>query len=364
VKSTDGGATWGSPVDVDLYVGMGASRFPTVTVDDAGNPIVTYMKFDMGFGNARWVVVKSTDGGATFGVDTIASGWSSPTSTVCDCCPGSIVASPDYVAVSYRDNNSNVRDTWVGVSTDNGDSFTGGMDLDQNGWVLASCPSTGPDAIIVGDTIISVFTNGEIGLNRVYYNKASLATMTAPASTLLTGSIAGLSLQNYPRISNYGDFAAVVWKQTVSGTTELPFIFTNDLAAGFSTSYEIVATESVVSADVVIFDGEVHVVWQNNTTGTVRYRKGTFTGSGVDSEELSGLKVFPNPSSNGWNISAEFNGDLSVMLTNMAGEILLETNFDASAGNTLFIDNSKFSAGMYNLRLSGDGFEKSVSVQK
>jgi hypothetical protein len=33
------------PVQVDL-IGDSLSRFPVVTVDDAGNPIVAFMKFD------------------------------------------------------------------------------------------------------------------------------------------------------------------------------------------------------------------------------------------------------------------------------------------------------------------------------
>ncbi len=57
VASTDGGMTWGSPVQIDSYLGMmDISRFPTIATDDDGNPIAAFMRFDPSFMGARWVV--------------------------------------------------------------------------------------------------------------------------------------------------------------------------------------------------------------------------------------------------------------------------------------------------------------------
>ena len=84
------------------------TRFPTITTDDSGNPIVAFMKLDSSFTNARWFVSVSNDFGTSFQSPVLASGWSSPTSEVCDCCPGSIVSSGDNILMLYRENNSNI----------------------------------------------------------------------------------------------------------------------------------------------------------------------------------------------------------------------------------------------------------------
>ncbi len=264
--------------------------------------------------------------------------------------------------MSYRDNFSNLRDTWVGVSNDGGVSFTDGMDMDQTGWILASCPSSGPDAIILGDTIYSVFMNGESGVDRVYFNNASMVAMSTGPSTLMTGSIAGLTVQNYPRISNFGNAVAVVWKQTVSGANEIPILFTYDIEDGFSSVYEIVATESVVSADVVLGDGEIHVVWQNNTDGKVKYRKGTFPGAGITKSAASTFRISPNPSSYTWSLSTDVREIFNVTLTDAKGAVILERCFDASENAELIIENKDLPFGTYFLNLEGKSVSGSISL--
>ena len=355
VASADGGMTWGSPVQVDAYIGSGVSRFPTVTIDDDGNPIVAFMKFDPGFTGARWVVSRSMDGGATFGIDTLASGWSSATSEVCDCCPGSVTASSDYVAMCYRDNDSDIRDIWVGVSTDTATSFTSGMGVDQSAWNINYCPSSGPDAIIVGDTIISAFMNGATGMSRVYFNKSSIVDMVGSPGTLLTGSISGLSQQNYPRISNYGSNAAIVWKQIVSGTTMIPVLFTTNIASGFPVMYDTVVVDDITNTDLAVGNGEITVVWQNNIDGIVRCRKGTFTATtGLSETSEKMFSIYPNPSSTAWNITSGINEELKVTLTDLSGRVLIVTTYNPTKDEGLSIDNNYLSDGVYSLLIQGE----------
>ncbi|MFT5780037.1 MAG: hypothetical protein ACI837_002998, partial [Crocinitomicaceae bacterium] len=66
--SFDGGLTFNAPVRVD-YIGDNICRFPTVSVDDQGNPIVAFMRFNAGLGDAKWVVSRSNDLGVTFSAD-------------------------------------------------------------------------------------------------------------------------------------------------------------------------------------------------------------------------------------------------------------------------------------------------------
>src|SRR5687767_10223445 len=104
IHSYDGGETFSDPVQID-FIGDSLSRFPTVTVDATGNPVVAFMKFNSTFGEAQWAVSRSDDFGKTFSPDVLASRWSSSTAHVCDCCPGSIVGSGENIVMLYRDND-------------------------------------------------------------------------------------------------------------------------------------------------------------------------------------------------------------------------------------------------------------------
>ncbi|MFI5218636.1 MAG: hypothetical protein ACHQNT_04030 [Bacteroidia bacterium] len=295
VRSLNGGLTFSAPVQVD-NIADSVSRFPTVTIDDNGNPIVGFMKFDPLFGDARWVVAKSTDLGNTFSTDVPASGWSGVGATVCDCCPGAIACSNNTVAMLYRDNNSNIRDTWAGISANAANSFSGGMGIDQQNWMLMMCPSSGPDGVIIGDTLYSTFMNGVSGMNLVYFSKASVSSMTGSAGIPVTGMFAGLTQQNYPRIASSGNALAVIWKQVVSGTDQLALQFTNNLANGLPAAYDTVDLANVTNADVAITDGNIFVVWQDDGAGTVKYRTGTFIPTGIFENQFNeNQEIFLNP---------------------------------------------------------------------
>ncbi len=324
VRSFNSGVTFSAPVRVD-YVNDSLSRFPTVTTDALGNPIIAFMKFNPAFGDARWVVVRSTDFGNTFSADVKASGWSSPTSTVCDCCPGVIACNGNTVVVPYRDNKSNIRDTWVGISTNLAATFAGGMDADQKSWNIPACPASGPDGVIIGDTIYSTSMNGSSGMDRVYFGKASISAMAGSPSALLTGNISGLSLQNYPRIATDGTALVVAWKQTVSGNDQSLLRFTKNIASGLPAAYDTVALNNITNADVAIAKGNVFVVWEDDNSGTVRFRKGTFNSvTGVEeSNAVDMFSVFPNPAKSNVTIKSELIID-EIKIINMSGQIVYQ----------------------------------------
>lgn len=303
IRSFDAGMSFAAPVQVD-NIGDSLSRFPAVTTDENGHPIVAFMKFDPSFGDARWVVARSNDYGSTFGIDDKASGWTG--GTVCDCCPGAITASGNDVAMMYRSNLSNIRDTWVGISNDGGTNFTNGWNADQNNWMLMMCPSSGPDGVIIGDTLYSVFMNGATGDNLVYWSKSALADLSAQPTAPISGMVMNLNSQNYPRMASYGNALAVIWKQNVSGADQLAIRFTGDINTGLP-DYTLVDTDNITNADVALSNGAVHVVWEDNNTGTVRYRKGTFSALGVNETPTKVLTVHPNPSVGAWTITSDQN---------------------------------------------------------
>ncbi len=299
VHSYDGGINFSAPVQVD-NIADSISSFPTIATNDDGNPIVGFMKCNSGYTDFRWVVSKSADFGNTFSADVKASGFSGGEN--CECCPGTIVCDGSTVAMLYRDNLNNIRDTWAGISTDGANTFAGGINIDQNNWMLMSCPSTGPDGIIIDDTLYSVFMSTPAANDLIYWSKASISNLQSAGAMELTGMFTGLTQQNYPRMASHYNAAAIVWKQVVSSKSQLAIYFTSDIHSGFNNPFDTIAAgplNEIVNADVVMLNGKIHVAWQDNASGTVKYKSGTYSyAENIKpvSEKLL-LNVYPNPSS-------------------------------------------------------------------
>lgn len=173
VKSTDGGLTFSDTILVDAMQGP-TTRFPNITVDANGNPVVLFMDFNASWLAATQVVTRSTDGGQTYPMAVNASGVGG--SDVCDCCPGSILVSGNTQIASFRRNNNNLRDIWGGISTDAGASFSTGADLDNTNWYISMCPSTGPETFLNGDSLYTVFMSESFGPPRVYISSRNINT--------------------------------------------------------------------------------------------------------------------------------------------------------------------------------------------
>ncbi len=317
--SYDGGMTFSDTVKID-NIGSNMSRFPIVTTTSTGNPIVAFMKFTPTFTTARYVVTRSTDYGMTFSPEVVAS---SSSDSVCDCCPASIISSGSNVIMLNRENIGNIRDMWAGVSTDGGMTFPGHMAIDTTNWMIMSCPSSGPDGIVIGDSIYSVFMSTASGTALVHFGRASISGMTARHNRI-TGMFTGLSSQNYPRIANAGSASCVVWKQNTSSGNALVYSFTNNISNGF-TGYNTVtgATGSgIMNGDVAMTPGVVHVVWEDDNTGNVMYMKGTYavtTGlETIANKEI--IDVYPNPANETFTVSLKNVGNItSCYLTDNVG---------------------------------------------
>jgi hypothetical protein len=319
VRSFDGGVTFSSPVQVD-FINDSLSRFPTITTDALGNPIVGFMKFNSSFSEARWVVSRSVDYGSSFSVDVKASGWSDPNSTVCDCCPGSITSSGSTVVMLYRDNNSNIRDSWAGISNDNGSTFLSGMNADNQNWTVFACPATGPDGVIIGDTLYSAFLNGADGSSKVYWSRASITSVTGATGEKLAGTVPGLTMQNYPRIAASGKALGVVWNQAVSGVDQCVLRFAADIDSGLAVDYDTVDLGNVMNSDIAIANGKVYIVWEDDAGGVIKFRSGSYTPvtTSVYENSETPSRIFPIPASTELNIEIK-NNEFSVSVYDLLG---------------------------------------------
>ncbi|MES2590214.1 MAG: T9SS type A sorting domain-containing protein [Bacteroidota bacterium] len=346
IRSFDGGQNFVAPVRVDM-IADSISRFPTIATDPLGNPLVAFMKFNSSFFESRWVVTKSADFGNTFSTDVLASGWDGSTE-VCDCCPGSIVSDGNNSAVLYRNNNSNIRDSWMGVSTDNSSTYTAGCALEDNDWMIMACPSTGPDGIIIGDTLHSVFVNGASGDYLIYYSKASLSNVSMNSVNPIASNIAGLTQQNYPRIEKNGNAVGIVWKQVVNGSSELALLFTNDISMGFPQSPDTVDLGDVTNTDVIINNENIFVVWQDDNSNTVKFRMGSYNPSTAKVNKINleeTLSINPNPATNSITIETNF-GESLLSVHDLLGKEILNKQISHSENN-ITIDISSWNKGIY-----------------
>jgi len=295
VRSFDGGANFSAPFRVDSIVNS-RSRFPAISTAANGHPLVAFMKLNQNWGEAKYVMTKSADYGSTFDPDVLGSGFSG--GDVCDCCPASVISSGNTTALLYRDNLNNLRNSWAGISFDNASSFGAGIEIDDTDWMINACPSSGPDGIIIGDGLYSVFMSAASGKTRCYRSHSTLSTQQLESLEPLTGDFTGLQQQNFPRIASAGVAAASVWRQTVNGSIQLAVQFTDNILNGFPLGHEVLVDNNVMNADIALSsNGKVHVVWEDMSTGTVKYKSGTYTLSGaIDQVNIKeSVLVYPNP---------------------------------------------------------------------
>lgn len=352
VRSVDGGVTFSDTVRIDNY-DTNVTRFPIVTTDDLGNPVVAFMRFNSTFGSAKYVTSRSADHGSTFGAPVLAS---IGMADVCDCCPASVLASGAMQAVLFRNNVSNIRDNWVAVSYNSGASYLTNRVVDTTSWMIMSCPSSGPDGFLLADTLYTVFMSGASGSPRVYMSKTSIGAIASNTEhTAITGSIAGVTSQNYPRIANDGSKAVAVWKQSSAGSSTVAYSYTNDITGGLSGYFTIPGSSGVENADVAMSGNYVHVVWQDNNSGKVMYVRGAISNVGLAQVAYSkDVAIYPNAASNQFSVDIPDGGIKSAELVDNSGRTLLLQPHISASRATFYLEGIAPGNYVFNMK-SNDG---------
>ena len=315
-SSFDGGKSFSTLIRIDK-IADSLSRFPTVSTDQYGSAIVAFMKFNSSFKDSRWVVSKSTDFGLAFLQDIKASNW---------------FGSEE-------------------VSYNSGKTFSNACNVDNLRWNISSCPSSGPDAIIVNDTVYSVFMSGSGGRTLAYLSKTTLSEAKHIKTSSLLSYFVGLNNQNFPRIAKYGKSAAIVWKQDVSNKLQLPLLYTRNIEEGFPSTYDTVALLNIDNADVALTQNKIFVVWEDFASRTVKYRIGEIqtTTDVLKTNASSKFVIFPSPANDEININGPEKLNY-VKITDLQGKIIYQNANQQS--NQLSI--SKLKSGIYYLQCKSD----------
>ena len=134
VRSFDGGWNFSDTIRVSGNSSLNRYNLPNVTINDLGHPIVTYMEYELNWHNPRQIVKTSNDYGNTFGPGVNASALSP--GEPCDCCRSDILSSGNDVYLLYRNNDVNIRDSYVSYSNDGGLTFSSFVDIDFVSWIF------------------------------------------------------------------------------------------------------------------------------------------------------------------------------------------------------------------------------------
>jgi hypothetical protein len=364
VRSIDGGLTFGDTVQVD-NIGTDVPRFPTVQALPGGNAAVMYMRFDMSFANPRYSVTRSMNGGATFMPDTNAT--ENIPGEPCDCCPGTLVSDGNRMALLYRNNDSNIRDSWASVSLNGGASFDSGVRVDSSNWMLMSCPSSGPDGYLYGDTLASVFMNGAGG-TKVYASGLDLNTMQ-PTSRKQIALVAGQ--QNYPRIAGRGDTLGVVWQQKIGTPVKIAFTSSFNGINGLGIDVDTLSLSlsgNQGTPDIAYGNGKLHVVFTDDASQKVYYTSAVLPQIATSTNRPilpSTIFTVTQKDQNQLEVSfiESFSGPAVLTLTSVLGQVLSEKPFDSiQQGQKVLVDGSSLSNGIYMLTLNMEGFSRSTKV--
>ncbi|GEM_PF-583138 len=362
LRSEDGGQTFLPPTSVFDPPAGDWTTLATLTVDWQGNPIVSVIRQLANETEARYIVVRSTDGGASFLPPVIGS-EPADGEHVCECCPSDMVASGDSVWLVFRNNDNNQRDVWVSRCTDQSATFDAATDVDETDWLVSACPVSGPRLQrIANDSLLAVWMSGASGQGRIYGATLHSGTMEKGWQFNFPATNTN-SLQSFPSIAGSGDTLCVIWEESGFGGNagELIYGFSTTGASGLS-QYELTnltqAPGNQKYPDLSFADGFFHLVYQ--TVGALVYRRGPLAIINGISEvpaRSPGFELLANPVLGVVLVKMQTSGPSRFSLLNSLGQPIQHWPLDAvSLGTTSQLRlASGIPAGLYYLKMEKDG---------
>lgn len=360
ISSTDGGVTWGTPVQANIN-SPGMVDLPSIAVSDAGNPSVMFMSFDSLMLNPFYAVASSTDGGATYPVATPVSTVGS--SEVCDCCPGYMAIKGNYFVPAWRRNDSNTRDMWVGISSDGGATYNVGLDVDNTNWMLSSCPSSGPSPYLTNDSIVVAHMSGASGDNRIYLSTHSYPGYQTGISSFVDNNVSGSAIQNYPFLAGSNDTVALVYQESLTGNTEAMYSYSYTGASGLVNNSFILNNSTPgnqKNPHLAYASGVFHFVWVDYVSGNVMYKAGSIPTGVAENTNCKPLPVYPNPGNESVRIDLSvLNGEKGMLeVFDVNGKLVASVNVSGMKNYSL----EKQIPGVYMVKLSGESFRQLAKV--
>ncbi|MCK6640816.1 MAG: T9SS type A sorting domain-containing protein [Bacteroidia bacterium] len=350
VRSVDGGVTWSDTVRIDHDVFEHAYT-PDVAITSGGNPVVAFEGADSIMVNTGQLFCRSYDGGLTFTTEVTAH--DSVNGIPCECCPPALLVQDSMVYILYRNNLNNIRNIVMTVSSDSGQTFPIVAETDQTNWLLMSCPVAGAEAFILGDSIVSVWKSG----NSVYYGTANRFDGGEGSFNRIDPSVSATVIQRSPAVCGSGDTLFYVWSDR--RTNNYDVYVAGSFNGVFQPSQAFIFNDTIGAAEggtqrsphAIYADGVLHLVYQNQSTDEVIYRRATvFSPVGiVETPAQVRPGVYPSPAGEAITISGSFAGTVDVQIYSATGALTAIFN-NVNSGQQLNCAN--FESGMYFVQIT------------
>lgn len=362
-QSFDGGSSWSEPLLLEIDETVDQTRFPDVSVDNNGDIALSFMTFEGNYIDPGYEFKKSIDQGVS---------WSpiQNTSTAfiegeaCDCCTADIVQDGERVIQLWRNDIDNIREVYAVLSSDGGSSFDQILQIDHSDTYSNVCFSSGPNGIVEGDNLVSVFRKNVGTDRRIGVVVTDLLTGENSLEETVGGIDQGNVNYNNAKVAHDGVFTAIVYEKGAGNGSEVVCSAADgnySNLVSYQDTVNVNLTGRQTNPDVALNGNLVHVVWQDADTDQVWYRSGTISGNSVEEKEQSAFIVYPNPSSgmvhfisskrithlNVYNqfgeicsstaLNAVTYGDIDLTVLNRGVYIVEITTQDASQRRTIFV---------------------------
>lgn len=280
MRSTDGGATFSTPLAIAADSGKYNQDFPSVAVDSSGNPFAAWIdsrESEMGTAeHPALYVARSTDGGRSFNAPVNASTTLGKFAGTCECCNTALAVSPEgNVFATFRSNIDNNRDIFIARSLDGGTTFTT-IKAASESWQINACPMTGSSVALDGaGTLHIVWRDSRPssgGKDYVYYTTLLSGASTCAPDRKLSRTT---SKSNYPSVAVAPDGGVIcAFQDNRNDAADIFFVTSTDGGATFSRdaklTHETGTTRQEFPAVAVGTDGTPFVVWQDSRLGQPR----------------------------------------------------------------------------------------------
>lgn len=295
-RSLDGGQTWEDTVKADSET-VNFPYSPNLFVRPEGDPMVIFERADSFEVVVDQKFASSNDGGQTWSPE-VSTSLNIPIAP-CECCPPQVVAYDSVVVALWRHNQGNIRDIYAVISNDYGNTFSNYVRIDSSNWLTGQCPSTGPDAVISGDSVFVVWKtdgNWQDRCMAVGFHRYDLGVGEA---LLVDNGVLANVIQNFPKIAGNGDTIGVVWHDNRNGNLDVFFSWSVTGLSGLSPGINMVDSGTNGGQNnphIAYENGVFHVVYQS-ANNKVLYRSIHLGTVSVNEQpQPQPLHVFPNPS--------------------------------------------------------------------
>jgi hypothetical protein len=249
-KSTDAGTTFGTPVLISDDTKL--SAFPQMAID--GNNVYSLWVEKSEDNSTNVVFTKSTDQGNSF-VPPVYITLGARNSGI-----PKIFADTGKVYLTWEDNNKGDFEVFLSKSSNSGDSFDSPVDISTSAGESGS-----PEVFVYQNNIYEVWMDNTSGNYDIMFTKSSDGGNTF-SKPLDVSNLKGDS--GYPQLAAWKNNVYVVWTQTMTGINyDIYFAKSSNNGDSFDAPINLSNNFGPSGWPKISSDGTIYVSWVDSTPG-------------------------------------------------------------------------------------------------